>query len=373
MVSPFAFYWYSLYAPALQGLHRSKATAWLDAFFLPHSVITTSWILEFLRWKAGPLCLSAGIIGFAVCAAQVYQAKLRKSGVVQSWIYGRVRHPQYVFLTIAGFGLLTMWPRIIILILYLGMAFVYSFLVRFEERDMESKDPIYNAYRQRTAMFIPGNPGDKLFRTFLGWIPDRTLGSIAAGIVVTVLAIGTGLYLRHYTIAHAATEVLPADRTLAISVWPMKSERICQIVSVALHNDRVRSALNQEPGAVFTAHVLPANYGMVDMFADVDMDHNMFTRLSLNRFKFLGGYVLPFLRPHGLKSVMGTPQENFRVVFSRVDGPDRNPVTLSNITGLESKMTPVIIADIDGKNSTLQKLVIPPRKSFWGDIIMPMF
>jgi len=42
MVSPFALYWYWLYAPTLQGLHRWRATAWMEAFFLPHSVISTS-------------------------------------------------------------------------------------------------------------------------------------------------------------------------------------------------------------------------------------------------------------------------------------------------------------------------------------------
>ena len=33
MISPFAFYWYSLYAPTLQGLHRWRATAWMESFF----------------------------------------------------------------------------------------------------------------------------------------------------------------------------------------------------------------------------------------------------------------------------------------------------------------------------------------------------
>src|SRR5258708_4224054 len=73
MVSPFAFYWYSLYAPALQGLHRWRATAWLEAFFLPHSVITTSPVLEFLRWRVGPYCLSGGILGFLVFALPEFQ------------------------------------------------------------------------------------------------------------------------------------------------------------------------------------------------------------------------------------------------------------------------------------------------------------
>ncbi len=35
MISPFAFYWYSLYSPTLQGLHRWRATAWMESFFLP--------------------------------------------------------------------------------------------------------------------------------------------------------------------------------------------------------------------------------------------------------------------------------------------------------------------------------------------------
>jgi hypothetical protein len=71
MISPFAFYWYSLYAPALQGLHRWRATAWMEAFFLPHSVITTSPFLEFNRWVLGTYALSLGIVGFIFCAVQV--------------------------------------------------------------------------------------------------------------------------------------------------------------------------------------------------------------------------------------------------------------------------------------------------------------
>ena len=60
MISPFAFYWYSLYAPTLQSLHRWRATAWMEAFFLPHSVITTSPTLEFLRWQLAPIASAWG-------------------------------------------------------------------------------------------------------------------------------------------------------------------------------------------------------------------------------------------------------------------------------------------------------------------------
>lgn len=168
MISPFAFYWYSVYAPTLQKLHRWRATAWMEAFFLPHSVITTSPFLEFLRWRVGTYAFSLGILAFLFCAVQVYGGKLLRRGPAHSWIYARIRHPQYLSLAVAGFGLLTMWPRIIILILYLGMLFAYYFLARFEEKQMEAKYPEYASYRHRTAMFIPGNPGGKLFRLLFG-------------------------------------------------------------------------------------------------------------------------------------------------------------------------------------------------------------
>src|SRR5439155_15308928 len=94
--------------------------------------------------------------------------------VAQSWVYSRIRHPFYLSLAVAGFGLLTIWPRIIILVLYVGMLLAYYFLARLEENQMEAKFPEYADYRRRTAMFIPGEPGGKLFRLFFGWIPSRS-------------------------------------------------------------------------------------------------------------------------------------------------------------------------------------------------------
>src|SRR5437879_9554881 len=87
MISPFAFYWYSLYAPTLQTLHRWPATAWMEAFFLPHSVITTSTLLEFLRWRVGSYAFSLGIIATLICALQVYTNNFFRGGIVTSLLY----------------------------------------------------------------------------------------------------------------------------------------------------------------------------------------------------------------------------------------------------------------------------------------------
>lgn len=377
MVSPFAFYWYSLYAPTLQGLHRWRATAWLEAFFLPHSVITTSEVLEFTRWKLGPYCFSLGILAFVFCAGQVYAAKLFHRGVVMTRVYSRIRHPQYLSLAIAGFGLLTMWPRMIILVLYLGMLFAYYFLARFEEIQEEARHPEYAEYRRRTAMFIPGDPGGKLFRLFFGWMSNPRLALALSSVAVVALVIGGGLMLRRYTIGHAATELLPEDRVMAISIWPMPAEKIEQVVDVALKDGRVQAALAKESGAVFTAHVLPEDYGMVNMFADIGTDHRMFSRLSPGRFKYLAGLIFPFLAPGQKNRIMGMPEDNYKVIFSRVDEPGRPAITVDHVTDLTAKMTPVAIAEIGSPGTgvvpVLQNVVIPPRRSFWGDITMPMF
>lgn len=373
MISPFAFYWYSLYAPTLQGLHRWRATAWMEAFFLPHSVITTSVMLEVLRWQIGTYAFSLGILGFLFCLFQIYGAKLFRKGVVRSWIYARIRHPQYLCLAVAGFGLLTMWPRLIILILYLGMLFAYYFLASFEEKQMETAHPEYAEYRRHTAMFIPGNPGGKLFRLFFGWIPRRSVGLTVASLAVIVFVIGGGLLLRRYTIGHAATDLLPEDRTLAIAIWPMPAEMLQRVVSVTLQDERVKLALNKEQSAVFTAHVLPEDYGMVNMFADVGTDHRMFSRLSPGRFKYLLSFVFPFFDRNLKNRIMGTPQDNYKVVFSRVDEPGRAEITVPSVTDLSAKMTPVVIVEVRGSPPGIQDVVIPPRRSFWGDITMPMF
>ncbi len=373
MISPFAFYWYSLYAPTLQGLHRWRATAWMEAFFLPHSVITTSVALEVLRWQIGTYAFSLGILGFLFCLFQIYGAKLFRKGVVRSWIYSRIRHPQYFCLAVGGFGLLTMWPRLIILVLYLGMLFAYYFLARFEEKQMETAHPEYAEYLRRTAMFIPGDPGGKLFRLFFGWIPRRSVALTVASVAVIAVVIGGGLLLRRYTIGHAATELLPEDRTLAIAIWPMPAEMLQRVVAVTLQDERVKSALNKEQSAVFTAHVLPEDYGMVNMFADVGTDHRMFSRLSPGRFKYLLSFIFPFLDRSLKNRIMGTPQDNYKVVFSRVDEPGRAEITVPSVTDLSAKMTPVVIVEVRGSPPAIQDVVIPPRRSFWGDITMPMF
>ena len=177
MVSPFAAYFYAVYGPLLNWLYSFPATAWLTGFFLPHAVVSKSALLNFIN-SFGHTLFSLGLIAFLFGAVQIYSAKFRRKGVVTGWLYRWIRHPQYLFLAVAGLGLLLFWPRFFILALYISMLFVYYLLARHEEQRMLAQhDESYHAYMQRTAMFIPGKPGGKIFRAMFGMRP-RAGGSL---------------------------------------------------------------------------------------------------------------------------------------------------------------------------------------------------
>src|SRR3990172_8997276 len=163
MVTPFTVYFYSLYAPVLNRLEANPSTAWLTAFFLPHISYTGDPILTALAYL-GPTLFGVGLVSFFICASQVYSAKLLRRGVVSQGLYAWIRHPQYLGLGVAGLGLLLYWPRFIILVLYLTMLFVYYLLARNEEWRMEKKfGDAYRNYKSRISMFLPGEPGGKIF------------------------------------------------------------------------------------------------------------------------------------------------------------------------------------------------------------------
>ncbi len=122
MISPFAGFFYASlqFEPVLALLSASPRTAWLDGFFLNHAVVTTSRLLEWHR-KVGIVLLILGLAGFLVSAAQVYGKKLTRRGVAQGLLYRFVRHPQYLCLGVAGWGLLTLWPRFLLLGIWVTM------------------------------------------------------------------------------------------------------------------------------------------------------------------------------------------------------------------------------------------------------------
>ena len=136
MISPFALYYYSSYGPSLNFLQSSPATAWLTHFFLPHYSETSSWLLNSLN-PFGRILFLGGLALFLVGAGQIYYAKFRRKGAVTAGLYRVIRHPQYTAFALMGLGVLFVWPRFMVLVMYVIMLFVYFWLAKKEEKECD--------------------------------------------------------------------------------------------------------------------------------------------------------------------------------------------------------------------------------------------
>jgi hypothetical protein len=317
-----------------------------------------------------------GLLAFFVLAAQIYGSKLLGRVTVRSGVYRYIRHPQYLCLGVSAFGLFTKWPRMIIFLLFVGTLFAYYFLALVEERCMLATDPSYADYMSHTGMFLPGYPGRRLYCAMFGRLHDQKFARwVAATILLVVILLG-GFGLRAYTVMHISrTAMLP--NLMVVSVYPMTPVTMRQLTSLALSEPSVQQALRNEGDATFVAHILPRDYGMIGMFADVGSGHMIPGHITpasicLSRFKFLWGWLLPFVDTH-MRDIMGTDGQEVRVVFSRVDGPDGRPVSPVRVFDLSAKMTPVYLADINAEARQVSCTSEPPRRSFWGDVKMPIF
>src|SRR5215467_16161685 len=98
------------------------------------------------------------------------------------------------------------------------------------------------------------------------------------------------------------------------------------VVAPALADSRVQEVLHREQNATFVVHLLPHDYGMIGMFADVESHHMRPGNVHLSGFKYLAGCLLPFLDLHQRTALMGSIAQEYRPAFSRVAGPGGRPV-----------------------------------------------
>jgi protein-S-isoprenylcysteine O-methyltransferase Ste14 len=375
MVTPFTIYFYSVYAPVLTWLERSSWTAWLTAFFLPHITYSGDSLLVALAYAA-PILLTLGLGIFFVCAGQVYGAKLFRKGIVSGGLYRRVRHPQYLGLSIAGLGLLLYWPRFFILVTYISMLFVYYLLARNEEGRMLRKfGEGYGAYLDRTPMFLPGNPGGRLFRLLFGTMDGRgrhLLGVYAFSLLVAItLAFG----LRSYS--QAQVPLIWRDGLVAVSTSPVDSGPLSRTMAQVTQDPRVQALLDKyhsRPGHTLVAYVLPQEYMMQHLIADLDEHKAHHGEGAQGGFievlKHLGEmYALKPLRQ--LRD--GTSATAQRVIFTEALQPTGKSVRREEVLDLSVQRYPLFFADLDVQTRLVTLTMETPRRHTWGTIPVPAF
>jgi len=375
MISPFAGYFYGGYGPLLDFLYGFKTTAWLTGFFLPHAVIAKNDLLNFLN-ALGRALFSFGLIAFLIGAVQVYSAKLRHKGVVASILYRWVRHPQYLFLAISGLGLLLFWPRFIILILYISMLFVYYILARDEEsRMLKQHGDSYAAYMQRTAMFLPGEPGGKIFRVFLGWIKSPQWALAAGYGLILFFATLAAFGLRHYTISQISNIYLPEKRITAVSIFPGSDQAMKDALDVAYKDSLITSILSdyrQEGHKGFLVHLMPAHYMMQGLFvAPFNSEEGAGRKFS---WRTIVGFVFPFLSHHNHQEMMGRMNsDGVRLIFSQLTWPDGKYAPADEALNFSVKHLPLLKVDVDLEHHSVQEVEKTLKRNLWGRMPMPAF
>lgn len=374
MITPFTMYFYALYAPVLTRLEGSPWTAWLTAFFLPHITYTGAPLLTALAWL-GPILLTLGLGIFLVCAGQVYSAKLLRRGVVSGGLYRRIRHPQYLGLGLAGLGLLLYWPRFIILLLYLSMLFVYFLLARHEEARMEARfGEAYRWYQAATWMFLPGEPGGRIFSWLFGWMSRRSLALTAAYVTVLVFGTGVAFALRAYSLSRSPM-VRYSDTLSAVSLSPADGAAIERALATAVGNPEVASLLarfHRQPDHTLVAYIVPKAYMMQHLIADLGEHEAHHGRQQETGFgaavRHLGEmYALAPFRQ--LRDGALSPER--RIIFTEALTPAGSSVPVSRALDADVLRFPLFFAELDGDAVTLA--METPRRHSWGTIPVPAF
>ena len=321
MISPAAAYFYSVYTPIFHGLEQFAATAWLPQFFLPHLAHTQ---LPAFRWLSilGAILTLIGLLGFLWCAVQLYYGKFVRKQLVNGGLYGRVRHPQYLLLAVAGVGLLLLWPRFFILVTYLLMLGLYYALARHEEELVRAKYgqpaedymatvPMFNPFRRKRpgATWQPVPP-----RTAF----NRWVLTVAGGLALAFL-------LRAVAISQLYTYQEDSPPVTALSLRSMPAEQLADFTRAALASDGVADWRRDNPGEglfiqvgtgdSFLRHVL-IDLGMQETLLG-DVPYREAERFAvLSRLTDPAGNATPTADPLGFS----TRIEPLFVVQPRADG-----------------------------------------------------
>ena len=351
MISPFGIYYYSVYGKGLNFLNDNSATAWLSSFFLPHIVETSSMILNIYKGIGWTLAI-IGFLAFCIGAGQIYYYKFAKKEAVTGGIYNIIRHPQYASLAMCSFGLLLVWPRYLVLIMFITMLFAYYFLARIEENECQEKfGQLYTEYRNRTHMFLPFNVPftEKLFHLPKSGI-KRCLTILVIYSLVIVGAIGGANGLKSYSVENLYS--LYSHNSTTISIAKIERDTLKKVIEIALSEKEVQKRLMAVKGGSepkFLNYVMPSEW----YFSDIPM--NM---------------------PEGIHGHHHPDHYNtnlYKIIFNQAELKTHIEVEGKALILNTVKRHPIIEVTVDVAQHRATTVENPTANVIWGDIPTPLF
>jgi protein-S-isoprenylcysteine O-methyltransferase Ste14 len=368
MISPFAGLFYSVFNPLLITADKYPATRWLSAFFLPHMVVPPDALLQFIR-VLGSILFVVGMAVFLVCALQVYAHKLLKRGAALKGLYAVLRHPQYLALGVAGLGLAILWPRFLVVVLWLVMMLLYYLLANDEERRMLRMYPeTYAAYMEKTGMFLPQSIERRV-------MPRTGAGKAAGFVLVWALVLGGAFALRDYTVKHLP--LWTDANVVALAVNPDDAAMMDYRLPEVLRLPEVQARM--KAGQRYLVYFLPPNYIMQGLIADTGGEWRLYKQH--HTVSMITDWILhPFghlTEGHMMHSGSGTGPNLMaggmerRLVFVEVSGmPGREAF---GVFGIGVERSPQFMLDLDIHTLAIQNLKDLPKETAWANVPTPVF
>ncbi len=355
MSSPFALYYYSAYGPGLAFLDNSPLTSWLSWFFLPHFSQTSSGLLNSLH-DAGWIFFGLGLVVFLIGAGQIYYAKFTKKGGVTGGLYKYVRNPQYTAFAAMGFGLLLIWPRFIVLVMWMLMLFVYYFLAKKEEKECQEKyGDSFREYAARTSMFVPGDSVLSGRPRSFDLVGVKRVAAVCLLLFVLLgTAVAGGFILRNYSIS--TLSALYGNDAATISTYSMGAEDLEKIMSIAGGHPEVKRRLNDAgygSGKKLLNYILPLEW----VIPDLPLDPAHISIRDHNQSMDIGG-------------------DTFKVLFTAArlkEGVRDNEPQGVDIIKETAGRVPIIVVKLNKETGDILALETPPPHVLWGDIPTPLF
>jgi protein-S-isoprenylcysteine O-methyltransferase Ste14 len=378
MISPFALYFYSVYAPVLEFLSSSSYLSWTTEFFLPHMVFTHDPVIVAISYFQ--VLLVVGLVLFFSAAIPLYYGRFTNKGVVLFSFYAKIRHPQYLFLAISGFGLLLYWPRFLILIMYVTMLFVYYFLARNEEWRMKQEVPgEYEKYMENTPMFLPGEPGGKVYNFLFSWIQPKWLGLFVMYCLVLVLSVSLAMGLRSYTVSRL--QAVSLDNLTLLSVFPRPIDEVSDMYRMVVASDEFQKAV-AEGEQTNLAYIFPGDFFLTALVTDKDrrFSEDIVERfpevLEWHKHKFSGGLGKFFRIFNNYIRTLGSVETDYdvdRLVFVRVEDAQGKLLPADELFAIGARRRPVLIVDVDSFDHKILSVISASGQHKWGTMPMPSF
>ncbi len=394
MISPFAFFFYSVFNPIFHWLNHYAATRWLTHFFLPHMILPPGTLLRVIR-ISGSVLFIAGALTFIVCALQVYLGKIFKWGIADKGLYRFIRHPQYLALGLWGTGMAILWPRFIVLATLSVMFILYYFLAKDEERRMTRLyGASYRAYMQKTGMFVP-QPVEKIFAAPFAPLQASPVKLVLLPILVMGLVIGTGFILRDISLN--AIPFFAKNNLTVVCIMPEDNKLSAPVINAIVGVEGKNPLPFLNPQKDYLGYMMPPDYIMQGMIANTGMQHKLYKRH--HTFSLITDWVLhPFehLRrpPSAMMAKMnhvdpamarrhhcpvGINDPNLscdacpyrRVIFVEIDHQPPQHVTGARVLSFGMTRTPVGFIDIDTRTGNILHAQKVDTQTAWEDVPTP--